>query len=363
MNDSRVTPAVLARRRLTHPDGRQFDLYGDTGVDMTLDGESDPGQADRRSIQRRFDRLTGSWVLIAPRRNTRPGGNVDASDTPSADTSGTCPLCPGGPELPLPFEVAVFDNRFPSLAPNATDPERPWTAGSTGRCQVVVYTPDHCCRSLTDLSGEQLIELVTVLRDRTQALWAEGYDYVMAFENRGAAVGATLDHLHGQIYAFGHLPPVTATKLAQHRRHRRDGQLCLGCTLAREADRQIVANDTFLVAVPFAPRWPYEVQVLARRHGLRRLGDLTDGELIDLAGALHDVVGRYDALFDMPLPFMMCVQEAPAGGDDWHLHVEFMPPHRSADRLKVRASVETSLECSSTTRCPSTAPAASPISM
>ena len=98
-----------------------------------------------------------------------------------------------------------------------------------------------------------------------------------------------------------------------------------------------------MIAVPFAPRWPYEVQVLARRHGLRRLGDLTDCELIDLAGALHDVVGRYDALFDMPLPFVMCIQEAPAGGDDWHLHVEFMPPHRAPDRLKVRASVETSL--------------------
>ena len=232
MNDSRAPAGVLEHRRIRHPDGRQFDLYGESGVDMTIHGESGAGSADSTSIHRRFDRLTGSWVLIAPRRNTRPGGAVEPADGRSA-TDETCPLCPGGPELPLPFEVAVFDNRFPSLVPNATDPERPWTAGSTGRCQVVVYTPDHACRSLTDLSGEQLIELVMVLRDRTQALWDEGHDYVMAFENRGAAVGATLDHLHGQIYAFGHLPPVTATKLTQHRLHRRDRQCCLGCTLAR----------------------------------------------------------------------------------------------------------------------------------
>jgi UDPglucose--hexose-1-phosphate uridylyltransferase len=105
-----------------------------------------------------------------------------------------------------------------------------------------------------------------------------------------------------------------------------------------------VANDTFSIAVPFAPRWPLEVHVRARPHGIRRLGDLSDAQLIDLAGALHDVVARYDALYGIDLPYMMCFQEAP-GGDlgDWHLHVEFLPPHRDADRLKVRASVETAL--------------------
>jgi UDPglucose--hexose-1-phosphate uridylyltransferase len=105
-----------------------------------------------------------------------------------------------------------------------------------------------------------------------------------------------------------------------------------------------VANDTFSIAVPFAPRWPFEVHVRARPHGIRRLGDLSDAQLIDLAGALHDVVAHYDALYGIDLPYMMCFQEAPAGDlGDWHLHVEFLPPHRDADRLKVRASVETAL--------------------
>ncbi len=125
----------------------------------------------------------------------------------------------------------------------------------------------------------------------------------------------------------------------------RDEQRCLGCTLvAEEVDRRIVANDTFSVAVPYAPRWPFEVHVRARPHGLGRLTDLTDAQAIDLAAALHDVVARYDRLYGMELPYMMGVQESPAGGtDDWHLHVEFLPPHRGADRLKVRASVETVL--------------------
>ncbi len=218
-------------------------------------------------------------------------------------------------------------------------------AASRGRCQVVVYTPDHSCRSVTGLSGQQLIDLVAVLRDRSSALWAEGHRYVMAFENRGATVGATLDHLHGQVYALDHLPPTIHTKLARHAEHRRDEQRCLGCTLvAEDVDRVIVANDTFSVAVPYAARWPFEVHVRARPHGLGRLGDLTDSQVVDLAAALRDVVARYDGLFGKDLPYMMCVQESPTTpAGDWHLHVEFLPPNRSADLLKVRASVETAL--------------------
>ena len=173
----------------------------------------------------------------------------------------------------------------------------------------------------------------------------------MAFENHGSDVGATLPHLHGQLYAYGHLPPVTATKLASHDHHRRDHGDCLGCRLVAEdldSERVIHANEHFVAAVPFASRWPLEVHVRARHHGTGRLGDLDDDAALDLVRALSDVVRRYDHLWGFPLPYMMCVQEAPpsrcgAGGDDWHLHVELLPPHRNPHRLKVRASVETAL--------------------
>jgi UDPglucose--hexose-1-phosphate uridylyltransferase len=281
-------------------------------------------------------------VLISPARNLRPGGSIAGA----AET--TCPLCPGGAELPWPFEVAVFDNRFPSLVPDAVDPPDPLAGPSRGRCQVVVYTPDHRSASLTELSTGQLVELVAVLRERTSALWDEGFDYVMAFENRGVEVGATLAHLHGQIYALGHLPATIRTKLEQHTRHRAAGDGCLGCTLVGDdlaGDRVLAVTDGFTAAVPYAPRWPFEVHVRARRHGAGRLADLDAGEIVDLARTLDAVVARYDGLYGKALPYMMCVQESPAGAaGDWHLHVEFFPPHRGADRLKIRASVETALD-------------------
>ena len=214
---------------------------------------------------------------------------------------------------------------------------------------VVVYTADHV-EHLSQLSRQQFADVVAVWRDRTAELWADGHDYVMAFENHGSAVGATLPHLHGQIYALDHVPPVTLTKLASHARHRVTHDECLGCRLVDDdlgSERVVYEDEHFVAAVPFAPRWPLEVHVRAKAHGIGRLGDLDDEAALHLVAALSDVVGRYDGLWDFPLPYMMCVQEAPPvafdGADDWHLHVELLPPHRNPQRLKVRASVETAL--------------------
>jgi UDPglucose--hexose-1-phosphate uridylyltransferase len=352
--------AHLARYEVTHPDGRQFLLYGDVDpatlaalAVQPADSGHDPSQ-----LHRRYDRLTDAWVLVSPTRNVRP------STTTTGEGAPPCPLCPGGPELPGPFGLAVFENRYPSMSPHAPEPltpgHRPDPVGggadpelvrsSLGRCLVVVYTADHV-ENLADLSLQQFADVVAVWRERTTALWAEGHDYVMAFENHGSDVGATLPHLHGQLYAYGHLPPVTATKLAAHEHHRRSHGDCLGCRLIAEdlgSTRVIHANEHFVAAVPFASRWPLEVHVRARSHDVGRLGDLDDDAALDLVRALSDVVRRYDDLWGFPMPYMMCLQEAPpqrcgAGGDDWHLHVELLPPHRNRHRLKVRASVETAL--------------------
>jgi UDPglucose--hexose-1-phosphate uridylyltransferase len=107
------------------------------------------------------------------------------------------------------------------------------------------------------------------------------------------------------------------------------------------SERIVRADPHWAVGVPFAPRWPFEVHVRAVRHGARRLGDLTAEEARALAGALHDVVERYNGLFGFELPYMLVVLEAPRGADDWHLAIELYPPHRSERLTKVRASVET----------------------
>ena len=328
---------ALDRHDLTHPDGRSFYLYGERSGSL----EGQPAEVSQAALHMRFDLSTRTWVAVSPARNQRPGGLAAGGAT---STDG-CPLCPGGVELPFGFDAAVFDNRFPSLVPQPPAVDGALEAASLGRCQVVVYTDAHQ-GSLATLPLHEVARVIAIWRDRSTALWREGYTYVMPFENRGPGVGATLSHPHGQLYAFGHVPPAIQIKDDAYQWHRQHEGSCLGCRLNAlddDSERTVVANDSFTVAVPYAARWPFEIHVRARRHGCNRLGDLTAQEATDLAKALRDVVARYDALFGFELPYMMCIQEAPDGAEDWHLHVEFLPPHRSPERLKVRASVETAL--------------------
>jgi UDPglucose--hexose-1-phosphate uridylyltransferase len=247
----------------------------------------------------------------------------------------------------------VFENRFPTLL--AAPPEPPSLPGATrpsrGRCEVVLYTPTHE-GSLATLTSQELARVIAIWVDRSQTLWeAPDHQYVLVFENRGEDVGATLSHPHGQIYALDHLPLLARVRIAALTAHRDATDTCLSCrTIAQDlsaADRTIAENPSFTIAVPFAPNWPYEVHVRARRHGAQRLPDLTSEERADLARALRTVVRIYDRLYpESPMAYMMVCQQAPAGdtgepADDWHLSFEFLPPNRGPDKLKVRASVET----------------------
>ncbi len=328
---------TLARHELFYADGRRLSVYGELcgGLDGMLAPE------EPQAIHKRLDVFTGSWVGIAPARNARP---LDSA----AETAEPCPFCPGGREVPFPYEAAVFDNRFPSFRP--APPAPPALDGPTGpalgRCEVVLYTARHEA-SFGRLSPTELGRVLAVWIDRARELWSDpAHAYVCIFENRGAEVGATIAHPHGQIYALDHVPPITMAKAAAHRRHRQRAGSCLSCEATRadsRSDRLVAANESFVVAVPFAARWPFEVAVRARRHGLGRLADLVPAEQRDLALALQDVVRRYDALFDFPLPYMMVAQEAPAGEPDWHLAFELYPVHRAPEVTKIRASVETGL--------------------
>jgi UDPglucose--hexose-1-phosphate uridylyltransferase len=335
---------LLPRHELRHPDGRRLHVYG------AYDGSplsTNPAPEERPALHLRHDALTDRWVAISPARNTRP------QSRPSDDHAPDCPLCVGGPELPFPYEAAVFDNRFPTLLRDAPAPptlEGP-TAPSRGACEVVLYTPTHE-GSLATLTNLELARVIAIWADRSAELWQDDeLRYVLVFENRGEDVGATLSHPHGQIYAFDHLPAYVRSRVQVIEEHRRVHDRCLSCeVVARDEHaeaRTVAANDSFTISVPFAPNWPYEVHVRARRHGARRLTDLTTRERRDLAVALKDVVHRFDRLHDgSPLAYMMVCQQAPvsdAGApvDDWHLSFEFLPPNRAPDKLKVRASVET----------------------
>ena len=274
---------------------------------------------DGASEQRR-DALTGEWVAISGQRQHRP-------NLPSGD----CPFCVGGTEAPEPYDVRVFDNRWPALAPGAPlhlDGDST-SAPARGAAEVVLYTPDHNA-SMASLGVSGVRTVIDVWADRTATLLArDEIGYVLVFENRGRDVGATIDHPHGQIYAFASIPPVPARELAVAAEH--------GCPVcaevadeAAEPTRVVHDGERWLGWVPFASPWPYGLLLAPRVHvdGLPALDDAgRDG----MAAALVDVLGRYDALFGAdagPFPYMLWIHQAPdvAGA---HLHVHLAPPWRS----------------------------------
>jgi UDPglucose--hexose-1-phosphate uridylyltransferase len=282
--------------------------------------------SDRSKIGQRFEELRGEQVVYAIHRQ-------DRTFLPSREHCPLDPTRPGGEqtEIPLPaFEIAVFDNRFPAF-------ESP-----RGAAEVVVYTDDHDA-SFSTLAPQRAEALMWVWRHRYAELGARAeVDYVYIFENRGVEVGVTLHHPHGQIYGYPFIPPVAQRELDAD--ERLGG--CAPCALlARElddAERVLYESDSVVAYVPYAARWAYEAHVVMRRHRPSLLHCEAD-ELLELSRALQTLVRGYDALFERPFPYVMAVHQAPTDaehGEHGHLHVEFYPPLRTAEKLKYLAGSE-----------------------
>jgi UDPglucose--hexose-1-phosphate uridylyltransferase len=245
----------------------------------------------------------------------------------------------------------VFENRFPSFRPDAPDvsddsPLERRTA-ARGACEVIVYAPEHEA-TLASLAERQVRHLVDVWADRYAELAARPeVAYVFIFENRGREIGVTLTHPHGQIYAFPFVPPQVGREHAAAAAHQARSGRCLGCDLVAEEiedGRRIIARDEGFVAyVPFAARLPYEVHVTATTHR-ESLLDLGAAERDGLARLLRVVQAKYDALWGFPMPYTMSMHQRAVDGvarPGEHLHIEFMPPYRTQNKLKYLAGVET----------------------
>jgi UDPglucose--hexose-1-phosphate uridylyltransferase len=299
--------------------------------------------------ERRYDPTANEWVTFATHRQHR-------TYHPSDDFCPLCPTRPGAPETEIPypsFEVVTFDNRFPSFS---SRPPRPDVEPTTlypvlpayGRCEVVVYSDDHQA-TFSDLPPERVRMIVDVWADRWAALGGQdGISYVMPFENKGEVVGTTLSHPHGQIYGYPEVPSRPRRELQTARSHLSATGRCVECdVVSAELDdgRRVVAVDESWVAwVPFWARFPYEVHVAARRHR-PSLAALVGEERDRLARTLTTVTRAYDALWGSSLPYVMAFHQRPTDEEeDWdpisHLHVEFAPPNRSADKLKYLAGSE-----------------------
>lgn len=338
--------ALVEKIRVERSDGRYLFLYA-------LERPA-PALLDARALERgseqlelRWNPLLDEWVIVSTGRQWRTFLPPDAS----------CPLCPtrdpaAPTELPVAdFELAAFENRFPSLraASGAAEPGARLArrAPAAGACEVVVYSPDHD-GALTSMSQAQVRGLVDVWADRYADLAArDDVAYVFVFENRGKEIGVTLTHPHGQIYAFSYVPPHVEAEQRAARRHFEETGECLQCDVVAQelasGARIVAESHGFVAYVPFAARVPYEVHVAAAAHR-ESLLDLRPVERDGLAAILRDVQAMYDALWDFAMPYTMCMHQRPADGVERpgdHLHIEFMPPYRTKDRLKYLAGVET----------------------
>ncbi len=328
----------------TKADGRRLVLYArepirvDGPPPMPDAGLAEPGP------HLRWHPLREEWVAYAPYRQGRtflPPASYDPL-SPMRDARHPTEVPAGN------WQIAVFENRFPTLIAAPPDPPHAIvpTAPAVGACEVVVFTQE-TQGALGALPLERVELLLRVWADRTAVLGARAdVDYVMPFENRGVEVGVTLEHPHGQIYAYGFVPPIAARELDAQRRHlERHARGLLEAHIEAEvADgrRLLYWGPAAVAFVPACARYPYEIWVAPRRR-VSVLAELDDAERNDLARALKTVLLQLDGLWHRPVPYLLVVHQGRTDGRtsrEAHLHVEIYPAYRSAGRLKYLAGTE-----------------------
>jgi len=331
----------MFKRLLTKADGRRLILYGAAAQPPELPAPSPGATPAHPATHLRWHPLRGEWVAYASHRQNR-------TFLPPPEYN---PLLPGDDtEVPPgPWDVAVFENLFPTLSRNAQEPAPPAlvpTRPGKGSCEVVVFTQDPRA-SLGQLPLERIELLFEVWADRTRELGArEDVQYVFPFENRGVEIGVTLHHPHGQIYAYPFVPPVPARELQQQKAHlERTGRPLLEELLegeAREGQRILWRGEHALALVPVCARYTYEIWIAPLR-AAQRLYDLSAEERRDLARALKLSLLKLDNLWQRPMPYLLVFHQAPTDGLDHpeaHLHLEILPYLRMPGRLKYLAGSE-----------------------
>ncbi|WP_424217283.1 galactose-1-phosphate uridylyltransferase (plasmid) [Streptomyces sp. BI20] len=288
--------------------------------------------------QARWDRLRGETVVSAAHRQAR-------THLPPADE---CPLCPSRPgvrsEIPdEDYEVVVFENRFPSLG-----------GEMGGRCEVVCFGPEHT-GSFADLDEERAATVLAAWIDRSAALSAlPGVEQVYCFENRGAEIGVTLAHPHGQIYGYPYVTPRTRRTLDRVAAHRAEtgGRNLFDDVLAEErADgrRIVTAGDHWTAFVPYAAHWPYELHLYPRRR-VPTLPDLDEAAAAELPAVLLDLTGRFDRIFGPgqgPTPYVAAWHQAPVRDPlrtEFACHLELFTIRRAPGKLKYQAGSESGMD-------------------
>ena len=257
----------------------------------------------------RLDPHSGARVHIVAVRQNRP--NLPSSE---------CPFCVGGLESPEPYDVKSFANRWPAL--------------ETGACEVVLYSSQHDA-TFASLGSSGIRNVIDLWAERTTQLQQQNdVDYVLIFENRGAEVGATISHPHGQIYAFDHVPR------RQHSILQSQWKPDL-----QPADRLVINGDHFVAYAQYAAIHPVSL-VVAPHQQVSLLSQLGDELRDELASILHKTFVALDHLFDAPLPYMMWITQAPAKTqyENAWLNIEIVSPWRAKGVQRYIAAAEVSTE-------------------
>ncbi len=292
---------------------------------------------------RRFNALTGEWVLVSPHRTQRPWqGQIERPAQPAALAyDPECYLCPGNtrahgdvnPDYPT---TLVFANDFPALrmgADGAVDRGGLIVAeAESGVCRVICFSPRHDL-TLARMSVDEIEPVVRTWAEQYRELGAlESIAWVQIFENRGAMMGASNPHPHCQVWACQSLPNEAAKELAAQSAYRLERRGCLLCDYLKlelaSGERVVCENEHFVALVPFWAVWPFETLLLPRRH-FGAMDELNEAETRGLADVLRALTIRYDNLFEIAFPYSMGFHQSPTDGaahPEWHFHAHFYPP-------------------------------------
>ncbi|MFK0403304.1 galactose-1-phosphate uridylyltransferase [Microbacterium sp. NPDC090225] len=351
--------AGIVKRATLLADGRDIIYYDDPDTTLGAERAVDARTLDPRpaTATMRQDVLTGDWITVAANRQNRVM-------MPSADADPLAPQTPTNPsEVPSRYDVAVFENRSPAFgpalaeavgtAPAASDAPRGLddldalglgrTRTSVGRCEVVCFSPAHS-GSFGTQSVTRARTVIEAWADRTAALsQLPGIQQIFPFENRGEAIGVTLPHPHGQIYAYPYVTPRTAKLLDSIDRTAPD-LFARVLEFEQASERVVFRGEHWTAFVPFAARWPLEVHLMPHRH-VPDFAATTEAERDELAPLYLRLLRGVDALYDTPTPYIAAWHQAPVnvGRDTVRLHLQLTSPRRAADKLKFLAGSEAAM--------------------
>ena len=341
----------IIKREHRLADGRELFYFDDADSTLPPDRAPDLRELGPRpaTASMRQDPLTGEWISIAAARQNRVM-------LPPAELDPLAPQSPGNPsEIPSDYDVAVFENRSPSFGPELASPDAPRGLDdlsevgigrlrtSIGRCEVVCFSPQ-TSGSFGSISASRARTVIEAWADRTAALSAiDGIQQVFPFENRGEAIGVTLGHPHGQIYAYPYITPRTERLLASVEAY---GPTLFDDILdfERAGERMLLAGEHWSAFVPFAARWPLEVHLMPHRQ-VADFAETSEAERTELATLYLRLLRGVDRLYDTPTPYIAAWHQAPVRShrDDVRLQLQLTSPRRAADKLKFLAGSEAAM--------------------